>query len=393
MKQLSIYIHIPFCVKKCNYCDFLSMPADGETKRRYVDRLLEEMEEAAGDYGEYEASSVFFGGGTPSVLAIEDTARIMTCLREKFRFSPHPEITTEINPKTADYEKLKSYAALGVNRLSIGLQSAKENELGILGRIHSYEDFLEVFHGARRAGFSNINVDVMSALPGQEAAGYADTLKKVLALSPEHISAYSLIIEEGTPFFEWYKDEDAIRKAGKDLKEACSGRNKLPLLPSEEEERIMYEITGKMLEEHGYHRYEISNYAKSGFECVHNTAYWTRREYVGFGIGAASFVGGERFRNKGELQNYLDGDFEKEERFVLTQQESMEEFMFLGLRLTAGVSRQAFLAQFGVSMEEIYGEVLKKMERLGLLKAEEGRVYLTQRGVDVSNYVMSEFLL
>lgn len=375
MKELSIYIHIPFCVKKCNYCDFLSAPADGETRRRYVDRLLEEIKKAAGDYGEYEVASVFFGGGTPSVLASEDTMRVMACLRENFRLSPRAEITTEINPKTADDEKLKSYAALGFNRLSIGLQSAKEKELDILGRIHSYEDFLEAFYGARRAGFSNINVDVMSALPGQSVDSYISTLKKVLALSPEHISAYSLIIEEGTPFFEWY------------------GLGELPLLPSEEEERAMYEITGQLLEEQGYHRYEISNYAKPGYECFHNMAYWTRKEYAGFGIGAASFFSGVRFRNKGSLQSYLEGDFEKEERLVLTRQDCMEEFMFLGLRLTAGVSKHKFKMQFGVSMEEIYGEVLKKMEKLRLLKAEGDRVYLTRRGVDVSNYVMSEFLL
>jgi len=377
MKELSIYIHIPFCLKKCNYCDFLSVPADGETKKRYVDRLLGEIKEAAVDYREYEVVSVFFGGGTPSVLAVEDTARSMECLRENFRFAACAEITTEVNPKTADYKKLKSYKALGFNRLSIGLQSADEGELAVLGRCHSYEDFLETFHGARRAGFSNINVDIMSALPGQGMESYVSTLKKVLALSPEHISAYSLIIEEGTPFFEWYTKEE----------------KELPQLPSEEEERAMYEITGRMLEEHGYHRYEISNYAKPGYECFHNMAYWTRREYAGFGIGAASFVGGVRFRNKGKLSDYLEGDFEKEERIVLKKSDCMEEFMFLGLRLTAGVSRQEFDTQFGVTMEEIYGEVLKKMENLELLKKEGDRVYLTQRGLDVSNYVMSEFLL
>jgi len=392
MKELSIYIHIPFCVKKCDYCDFLSAPAKEETKNRYVDMLLCEMDKAAGDYAEYEVISVFLGGGTPSVLALEDTTRIMACLREKFNISRYAEITTEVNPKTADYEKLKAYLESGFNRLSIGLQSADDIELGTLGRIHDYGDFLEVFHAARKAGFSNINVDVMSALPGQSVESYKSTLRKVLALSPEHISAYSLIIEEGTPFYEWYGEEDALRKAGRELKN-CEKQKERPHLPSEEEERLMYEITEQMLLKQGYQRYEISNYAKKGYECLHNMVYWTRKEYVGFGVGAASFVGGERFRNTDHLQTYLEGNFEKEERTVLNRSDCMEEFMFLGLRLINGVSGKEFLAQFGVSVEEIYGAVLKKMEKQGLLQKTGDRIALTHRGLDVANYVMSEFLL
>lgn len=393
MKELSIYIHIPFCVKKCHYCDFLSAPADEETKSRYVDRLLLEIEKAAPGYTEYEVISVFFGGGTPSVLALEDTARIMACLQGKFHISRYAEITTEVNPKTADFAKFKAYSEFGFNRLSIGLQSADDRELGSLGRIHDYKDFLEVFQAARQAGFSNINVDVMSALPGQSVESYQSTLRKVLALSPEHISAYSLIIEEGTPFFEWYGEEDARRRAGKEQEKSGGKLGNRPFLPSEEEERLMYEMTEQMLEKQGYHRYEISNYAKPGYECLHNMVYWTRKEYIGFGIGAASFIGEERFSNTSELQKYLDGAYQKEERLFLGLSDRMEEFMFLGLRLIKGVSEREFLTQFGIPLEEVYGTVLKKMEKQGLLERREDRIFLTHRGLDVSNYVMSEFLL
>ncbi len=393
MKSFSIYIHIPFCVKKCSYCDFLSAPADESTKRRYVDRLLEEMEKASKEYRDYEAVSVFFGGGTPSVLTAEDTGRIMGLLNKRFRIRPDAEITTEINPKTASYEKLKAYFDLGMNRLSIGLQSAAEKELAVLGRIHSFQDFCETFHAARQAGFSNINVDIMSALPGQSAESYSDTLKKVLLLSPEHISAYSLIIEEGTPFYERYHKEDDLRKAGKDPREVHECGNLFPPLPSEEEEREMYEETERLLGEYAYRRYEISNYAKPGYECLHNTVYWTGKEYAGFGIGAASYMGGVRFKNTEKLQDYLNGDFKKAEKTMLKKADRMEEFMFLGLRMINGVSRKEFLIRFGVSMEEVYEAALRKMVEQGLLKIEGDRVFLTYKGLDVANYVMAEFLL
>lgn len=393
MKELSIYIHIPFCVKKCNYCDFLSAPADENTKKRYVDMLLMEMEEASKEYSGYEVVSVFLGGGTPSVLTAEDTGRILASLYEEYNIKNGAEITSEVNPKTADYEKLKAYYQAGINRLSIGLQSADAGELKILGRIHDFEDFSVTFNAAREAGFSNINVDVMSALPGQRVSSYQDTLKKVLALSPEHISAYSLMIEEGTPFFDWYGDEDALRRDGREMKYARGEKNVHLHLPSEEEERKMYEMTEQQLAKHGYHRYEISNYAKPGYECFHNMVYWTRKNYLGLGIGAASFINGERFHNTEDLQTYLCGKFEKEDRMVLVQQDCMEEFMFLGLRLIKGVSKREFQLQFGVPIEAIYGEVITKMEKQGLLKRKEGRICLTHRGIDVSNYVMSEFLL
>ena len=368
MKNLSVYVHIPFCVKKCDYCDFLSAPADEKTKTQYVDRLLEEIEREAENYREYRVVSVFFGGGTPSVLKTEDTARIMAALKEHFTITKTAEITSEMNPKTADYTKLKMYKEMGFNRLSIGLQSTVDEELKTLGRIHDYEDFLKAYKNARKAGFQNINVDIMSTLPGQTLESYRQTLERVTQLNPEHISAYSLILEEGTPFFERYEETD------------------------EETDREMYMLTGKMFNECGYHRYEISNYAKEGYECRHNKTYWEREDYVGFGIGAASLVGNTRFRNNADLNAYLEGNFEKEERAILTEKECMEEFMFLGLRLIQGVSKTKFLKQFGIKMEQVYGEVLEKMEKQGLLINGNEQVRLTEKGLDVSNYVMAEFL-
>ena len=369
MKNLSVYVHIPFCVKKCDYCDFLSAAADEKTKTKYVDRLLEEIEKEAENYRKYRVVSVFFGGGTPSVLKKEDTERIMSALQKHFNIAKTSEITSEMNPKTADYEKLKAYKEMGFNRLSIGLQSTVDEELKTLGRIHDYHDFLKVYEEAREAGFENINVDIMSTLPGQTLESYRKTLERVTELNPEHISAYSLILEEGTPFFERYEETD------------------------EETDREMYMLTGKILEDYGYHRYEISNYAREGYECRHNKAYWERQDYVGFGIGAASLVENVRFRNKADLHAYLAGGGEKEECAILTEKECMEEFMFLVLRLIGGVSKAKFQEQFGTKMDQVYGEVLEKMENQELLINGDEQVRLTERGLDVSNYVMAEFLL
>lgn len=380
MKSLSIYIHIPFCIKKCFYCDFLSAPAQEDTKKKYVDRLLAEIESEAEKYKDYEVVSVFFGGGTPSVLKTEDTKRIMELLRQKFCLVEKAEITTEINPGTADDKKLQEYREMGFNRLSIGLQSAEEKELKVLGRIHDYRTFLAVYQSAVKAGFANINVDIMSALPGQSIESYQNTLEKVLELEPSHISAYSLIVEEGTPFFTWYAKEESKKGAR-------------PPLPSEETEREMYAMTEKRLLKQGYHRYEISNYAKTGYECIHNTAYWTRQDYVGFGIGAASLVSGVRFQNKRDLHSYLEGRYVKEEVTILTRKDAMEEFMFLGLRLVRGVSKQEFQQEFGKPFDTIYKKVLEKLKKQELIEEKEDRVFLTARGLDVSNYAMAEFLL
>lgn len=381
MKELEFYVHIPFCIKKCEYCDFLSFAADKEQKEAYVEALRKEIREWQ-PQDEYRVVSVFFGGGTPSVLPAEEIAVLLEELRQKSCFAENAEITAECNPGTLTEEKLLIYKKSGVNRLSLGLQSAQNRELKALGRIHTYEEFLESYSLARRAGFTNINVDLMSALPGQKERDWEDTLQKVAELEPEHISAYSLIIEEGTPFYEKYAEDMRMRDAGKTCR--C--------LPSEEEERRMYKQTAAILESYGYHRYEISNYAKEGMECRHNTGYWLRTDYKGFGLGAASLLKNVRSSNTRDLQAYLHQNRQGEKE-RLTREAQMEETMFLGLRLMRGVSKREFQKQYGCPIEDIYGSVIAKLKKQGLLQSDGERLFLTETGIDVSNYVMAEFLL
>lgn len=378
MKKLGIYIHIPFCVKKCNYCDFLSFPANTEARELYVQTLLKEIRLEAREFHSYRVQTVFFGGGTPSLLTVLQVTDIMACLRDNFCFAEDAEISMEVNPGTVTAKSLKGYYEAGINRLSIGLQSANDGEMKLLGRIHTYDLFLDAYKAAVEAGFCNLNVDVMSALPGQDAASYKDTLEKVLGLTPRpsHISAYSLIVEEGTPFFEWER------------------QGKLNL-PGEEEEREMYEMTGNILAGAGYERYEISNYALQGYECRHNQSYWTRGNYLGFGLGAASLIENMRFTNESDMGQYMERIEEgrqKENPERLSVSEQMEETMFLGLRLMAGVSKEEFENTYGVSMDSVYGKVIEKHVKNGLLTDEE-RVKLTKKGIDVSNMVMADFLL
>ena len=382
MKELELYLHIPFCVKKCNYCDFLSAPAGEETRAAYVDALLEEIR-GFDEPEDYEVVTVFFGGGTPSILPGQAIFRIMEALREKFSFRKGAEITLEANPGTVDKEKLSFYKKAGINRLSFGLQSADAEELKKLGRIHTWEKFLESFQLAREAGFSNINVDLMSALPGQTKESWEKTLRQVLVLQPEHISAYSLIIEEGTPFYQLYEKDVERRDAGEEPE----------LIHSEEEERAMYEATGRILKEQGYLHYEISNYAKPGRECCHNLGYWQRRDYLGFGLGASTLLNPVRYKNTEDLEAYLGGDFSKKEFFVLTKDNQIEETMFLGLRVLEGVSKEQFREHFSCELNVVYRKELEKLEQEGLLEEEGDFVRLTSRGIDLSNPVLAEFLL
>lgn len=383
MKELELYIHIPFCVQKCFYCDFLSMPVDETVRRHYVRRLIEETEYKSQQYKGYEITSVFFGGGTPSILTETQIAEIMEALQQNFSIQKEAEITIECNPGTLARQKIITYKESGINRISMGLQSANNRELKMLGRIHTYEEFLHNYDLVRKGGIENVNVDLMSALPGQTVSDWERTLKEILKLRPEHISAYSLIIEEGTPFYQTYEEDEQRREEGEEPK----------YLPNEETEREMYRLTGALLEEKGYMQYEISNYAKKGRECQHNIGYWTRKNYLGLGLGSASLVENVRFSNTSDLQEYLAGDFEEREREVLERREQMEEFMFLGLRMIKGVSRGDFKKAFGVEIEAVYGEVIKKMVSQGLLQQQAGRIFLTEEGISVSNYVMSEFLL
>lgn len=409
MRRLGIYIHIPFCVKKCLYCDFLSFPAPEEEKKEYVQALLAEIGREAVFYTDYIVDSVFFGGGTPTVLPEGAVEGILDCLRQSFCFAgdreaeEEAEITVEINPATADRKKLESLRRAGVNRISIGTQSVHDRELAYLGRVHKAEDFFRIYEDAVASGFTNINVDLMAALPGQTAADYMESLEQVAGLGPAHISAYSLIIEEGTPFYELYGGENAEGKNGAGMPGLGivgenGGRRGILPLPSEEEEREMYEDTGTFLKERGYYRYEISNYARPGLECRHNIGYWERKDYAGFGLGAASMVDNVRWKNFSDMKRYIRGNLVKKESVRedcvrLSLQEQMEEFMFLGLRLTKGISRRKFRETFGRDVEEVYRPVMEKLHRQGLLELDKGEyIRLTPYGRDVSNYVMAEFL-
>ena len=370
---LELYVHIPFCVRKCQYCDFLSSPSDEETKDRYIEALLKEIR-AAEHTENYEIVSVFIGGGTPSALKAEAIASIMRTLQEQFFFCEDAEVTIEANPGTVDLEKLTIYRNVGINRLSLGLQSTDAEELKLLGRIHSYEEFLKSYEWAREAGFSNINIDLMFAIPGQTGEAWRQHLYQVAELNPEHISAYSLIIEEGTPFAEQNLD-----------------------LPDEDTEYQMYEDTAEILERYGYRQYEISNYAKQGYMCRHNAGYWQRREYLGFGLGASSLYGGMRFSNTHQMQEYLkesrNPDQIRQDVTVLSRNERIEEFMFLGLRMTEGISEKKFEENFDVRLMDVYGDILQKYEETGFMEHIETKWRLTRKGIHVSNHILADFLL
>lgn len=402
MKKLEIYIHIPFCAKKCDYCDFLSMRADEGTKREYVNGLIREIELSKDMMKGYQVDTVFIGGGTPSILREDYIEKIMQTLKDNCELSENAEITIECNPGTVNLKKLEAYKKSGINRISFGLQSANDNELRELGRIHDFEGFVESYKLARKAGFNNINVDLMSALPGQTLESYRDTLNKVIELNPEHISAYSLIVEDDTPMEERVEQN-------------------LVTLPDEDTEREMYYLTREVALKNGYNRYEISNYAKAGYECRHNEGYWKGVEYLGFGLGAASLYQNKRYSNVSNLNEYigllLDGgndedyyggmvyqddvwDIQEDTLNILhgkistlSNKDMMEEFMFLGLRMTEGVSEEKFKMDFGRNIDKVYGDVIEKLEKQHLLEKKDGRIKLTDRGVDISNYVMSEFLL
>lgn len=378
-KELELYLHIPFCVSKCKYCDFLSAPSGEEQRQIYVERLCRRIRywsDVIHNYG-YEIVSIFVGGGTPSILTEAQITQVFEAVHESFPIREDAEITLEMNPGTDVKDKLPVYRELGINRLSMGLQSADNEELKCLGRIHTYEDFRQVYQWAREAGFTNINVDLMSAIPGQTLESYEDTLRKVADLEPEHISAYSLIIEEGTPFYERYGESRHAEE-----------------LPDEDIERQMYVRTGEILEDYGYHRYEISNYAKDGYECRHNLGYWDRKEYLGLGAGASSLMDHIRWKEPDHIGPSTGLVLEEREDFTrLRRKDEMEEFMFLGLRKINGVSEYDFYKSFRVSMDEIYKESIENLIKEGLLVREEDRIRLTDRGIDLSNYALSQFLL
>ena len=449
--ELGIYIHIPFCVHKCIYCDFLSSPADVHTRKQYVRALIneiyltregkcankliknvlqgdntsyEDMEEQAvngltSDYALYDTvcmadyektimqedisgcvddiksenghivTSIFIGGGTPSAIDAEDISDILDAVRKNYNVSDKAEITIECNPGTMDKKKAAIYRKAGINRISFGLQSTDNNELRMLGRIHTYEQFMESYKIAREAGFDNINIDLMSALPGQTMESFKAVLEKALSLGAEHISVYSLIVEEGTRL------SDNI--------------DSFPQIPSDDEDRQMYYMTKEMLSSYGHEQYEISNYAQKGYECKHNLKYWERCDYLGFGIGAASLYGGRRYTNisdigrymdvLAEITNALDKSYVNEllqirtDMEELSKEDEMSEYMFLGLRKTKGIDITDFKEEFGTDIKDIFGEAIEDNIARGLLIHDGNCLYLSKRGIDISNTVMSDFIL
>lgn len=461
-RELSLYVHIPFCKAKCNYCDFLSFSGcDYSRHKAYVSALCKEIEAYKTVAGDYVVRTIFFGGGTPSYMDASFVEQIMQTIREVFTLDGNAEITIEGNPDSLTKDKLFVYRKVGINRLSIGLQSTNDEVLRALGRVHNYDQFIAAYSSARQVGFSNINVDLMSGLPGETKESYVRTLAKVVELQPEHISAYSLIVEEGTPLY----DNEEL----------------LDLLPTEEMDRQLYAKTKILLKNSGYNRYEISNYAKNGYECRHNLVYWTGGEYLGLGLGASSYLtvwldeehcekirfhGVENmdeyigrfsicegmredaytniyhyYENEDNVYNtdasediYIDDayddmeatlgmtigmdlscedesanikkyhqyeenvllefirDYYKDLQF-LKRKDEMEEFMFLGLRCTKGVSKREFKERFLVDMESVYGKVIAKYIEQQLLIEKDGRIFFSDAGIDVSNVIMAEFMI
>ncbi len=398
MTPLELYIHIPFCVKKCLYCDFLSGVFDEKMQRRYVAALCTEIKYMASKHADASITTIYVGGGTPSWLSEDLMDAIMTTIKQSFKVDPLAEISVECNPGTLSSEKLNVYRSIGINRLSIGLQSANDDELKELGRIHDYNRFLHTFDLVRKAGFDNVNVDVMTGLPHQTIQKLEKTLGAVTMLRPEHISAYSLIIEKGTPFYEKYKFDAVKQQAGMPTED----------LPTDEEAYKLYKFTMQYLENKGYKRYEISNYAKNGKVCRHNIGYWDRVPYLGLGLGAASLFDNVRSSNIRDIYQYVetseaiaDGKafqtefsspyYASEEK--LSKKDAMEEFMFLGLRKIDGVARSDFQNMFGIDIDAIYGPIITALRNQGFMDAKEGRLFLTDIGIDVSNQVLAKFLL
>lgn len=376
-RELELYIHIPFCQRKCVYCDFLSFVVPEEERRNYVSAMIQELNQYKSFAEGYIVTTVFFGGGTPSLLEVDLMREIFSEVKEVFTLSDDVEITIEMNPGTVDEEKIAAYKAMGINRVSIGLQATNDEELKMLGRIHKYQDFLDTYDLVKKYGMDNINVDLISAIPKQTVASWGETLDRVIALNPTHISAYSLIVEEGTSLYEnlgEYED----------------------LMPSEEAERAMYYMTKQKLDEAGYDRYEISNYAKKGCECRHNIGYWERVEYLGVGLGAASLIHNTRYTNETDMARYItkcEGKITvRIQEESLSKETQMEEYMFLGLREIKGVSLSKFEELFQVKLEIIYRKPLQKLYKQGLVVQEQDAIKLTEQGIDVSNYVLSEFL-
>ena len=368
---IGLYVHIPFCLKKCDYCDFCSFPSSvGLSRDAYINSLCAEIRSY--EKGKIAVDSVFFGGGTPSILSGCEFKRITDAIYESFLVKSGAEFTLEANPKTLTEENLKAYLESGVNRVSLGLQTIHENELKKLGRVHSFDDFLSTYELVRRLGVKNVSIDLMYGIPEQTKASFGETLKRVIELSPEHISVYGLIIEDGTRLARHLSDY---------------------AIPTENEECDMYYLASDMLNENGYMHYEISNYAKQGFTCDHNLKYWRDMEYIGVGIAAYSYFNGKRFGNSRDFDAYVR-DFSSSREFdeKIDTDENRFEFAMLALRLSEGFSLKEYKARFGIDFLKGKESLAKRLCEAGLLGIENDRIFLTEKGFYVSNSILSELL-
>lgn len=387
-KEIGIYVHIPFCKKKCYYCDFSSYPDKINSQSRYVECVKQEILQYATENRvmskydlepKYTVDTIYIGGGTPSIIDSNLIYQIVKCIKTKFNVKEQTEITIEVNPGTVTKKKLEEYKEIGINRLSIGLQATQDDILKGIGRIHTYSQFLETYNMAREVGFNNINVDLMIALPGQTLEDVKESIKEIIELKPEHISVYSLILEEGTLLYKMIE-------------------NKKMELPTDEEERKMYWYVKKKLEKHKYYQYEISNFAKYGFESKHNMNCWNQKEYIGIGAAASSFLNDARYSNISNIDQYMQNieDGAQNKNLILEEklnpESKMKEYMMLGLRKIQGVNILDFERKFKINPVVKFCKELEKLNHEGLIIVIDENIQLTNKGIDFANLVWEEFI-
>lgn len=385
MNKIELYIHIPFCERKCLYCDFVSFHANYDTVDQYINKLLNEIESKNFLANNFEVSSIYIGGGTPSFIDAKYISYILQSIHNNYKVVDDCEISIEVNPNSATNEKLASYFNLGVNRLSIGLQSANDDELKTLGRVHNFSDFLNTYNNAAHAGFKNINVDIINGIPGQTPETYKKSLKQVLMLNTKHISIYNLIIEDGTPF------------------KTMLANNEIQL-PLETDLVKMDDITKELTTYYRLNRYEISNYAKEGFECRHNLGYWSDIPYLGFGLNSSSYIDNKRLKNKSKLKDYMNLDYKN---YLINQDKDkyydevknveridhLNEYMMLGFRKTKGINVNDFYSTFNEKFEDVFGSMINSYQNMGFINKTDDYYYLTDQGLDISNRILSDLLL
>lgn len=375
--MLGLYIHIPFCAKKCKYCDFNSFKLNIDEKKKYIDALEKEIKFYKEEINNKEIDTIFIGGGTPSILNEEEIQSLFHKIYDNFKIKSDAEITMECNPGTLTKSKLNIMKECGVNRLSIGLQAAQNEHLTYIGRIHTYEVFEKNYMEAKEAGFNNINIDLMYALPNQTEKDWKETLEKVVKLNPSHISAYSLILEENTELFDMYEKKEFT-------------------LLDEDTDIEMYEYTINYLRENGYYQYEISNYAKKGFECKHNILYWKGENYLGLGASASGYLNNTRYNNISELKTYeeaiMNNEKPIENKEILSEEDKIEETIFLGLRMNEGIKFKEIKDKYNVDFREKYKVQIETLEKSDLIRVTDDGICLTQRGREISNTVFIEFL-